>query len=65
VLERVSWWAEVLTVPCVGYAANLDEVAALVQAGTDFVAIGENIWCDPQGIAGAVGALQRIAEPVR
>ena len=33
-----------LTIPCVGYAASLDEVAALAQAGADFVAIGENVW---------------------
>ena len=42
--ERVAWWAEVLTIPCVGYAASLDEVEALARAGADFVAIGESIW---------------------
>jgi thiamine-phosphate pyrophosphorylase len=44
VLERVSWWAETLTIPCVGYAATLDEVEALARAGADFVAIGEPLW---------------------
>src|SRR3954471_11062141 len=33
VLERVSWWAEVLTIPCVGYAASLDEAEALARTG--------------------------------
>lgn len=46
VLERVVWWAEIFQVPCVGYADNVDEVAALVNAGADFVAIGESLWRD-------------------
>ena len=46
VLERVAWWAEVFEAPCVGAAAALDEVEALVQAGADFVAIEEAIWRD-------------------
>src|SRR3954471_3052786 len=54
VLERVTWWAETLTIPCVGYAASLDEVEALAQAGADFVAIGEALW---RGGAGAVEAV--------
>jgi thiamine-phosphate pyrophosphorylase len=66
VLERVSWWADVLTIPCVGYAANLDEVAALAQAGADFVAVHETIWRDTHKLAAALDALnQRVAEPAR
>jgi thiamine-phosphate pyrophosphorylase len=49
--ERVSWWAEVFEAPCVGYAASDDEVAALVKAGADFVALGDWLWRDPQAIA--------------
>ena len=44
VLERIAWWAELFEPPCVGYAANLDEVGALAQAGADFVALGDWIW---------------------
>ena len=33
VLERVVWWAEIFQVPCVGYAADVDEVAALAARG--------------------------------
>jgi thiamine-phosphate pyrophosphorylase len=59
VLERVAWWAETLTIPCVGYAASLDEVEALAQAGADFVAIGESLW---QGGATAIHAVtQRLS----
>jgi thiamine-phosphate pyrophosphorylase len=37
--ERVAWWAELFEPPCVGFAADLDEAAALAAAGADFVAI--------------------------
>ncbi len=66
VQERVAWWSEVLTIPCVGYAANLDETAALAQAGADFVALDENIWRDARKLSAAVDALtRRVAEPAR
>jgi len=44
--ERVAWWAEVFEAPCVAYADAPDEVAPLVAAGADFVALGEWIWAD-------------------
>lgn len=47
IAERVAWWAEVFESPCVGYAAAIDEVAPLVAAGADFIALGEWIWRDP------------------
>jgi thiamine-phosphate pyrophosphorylase len=68
VLERVAWWSETLTIPCVGYAADLDEVDALVRAGADFVAIGEDIWRGAHGAAAAIAAVtQRLSamEPAR
>jgi thiamine-phosphate pyrophosphorylase len=64
VLERVAWWAEIFQVPCVGYAESVDEVAALVDAGADFVAVGETIWRDRKAFKAAVERLT-IAEPVR
>ena len=54
--ERVAWWAEVFELPCVGYAASLDEVVALVAAGADFVALGDYIWLEPQRVAAQVAA---------
>lgn len=58
ILERVSWWAEVFEAPCVAYAASIDEVAPLVEAGADFIAVGHEagdwIWRDP---ATAIAAL--------
>jgi thiamine-phosphate pyrophosphorylase len=62
--ERVAWWAEVFEIPCVGYAASLDEVAALARAGADFVALGDFIWREPQQISSHVAAAaQRLSLP--
>ncbi len=52
--ERVAWWAEVFEAPCVGYAAALSEVAPLVKAGADFVALGDWLWRDPHSIVAAM-----------
>ena len=58
-LERVAWWADVFTVPCVAQARDVAQVAALAQAGADFVALGEACWREPaQAIAAAERALQ-------
>ncbi len=54
VLERVEWWSEVFEAPCVGYAASLDEVAALATAGADFVAVGALAFDDPRGVGAAL-----------
>ncbi|HEX4411132.1 MAG TPA: thiamine phosphate synthase [Xanthobacteraceae bacterium] len=56
VQERLEWWAGLVEIPCVGYAANLDEVTALVQTGAEFVALGEWIWTEPQGATAVVAA---------
>jgi thiamine-phosphate pyrophosphorylase len=46
-LERVEWWAEIFEPPCVGYAASLEDIAPLADAGADFVALGDAIWSAP------------------
>lgn len=48
ILERVSWWAEVFQVPCVGFATSLDEAERLAAAGADFIALGELVFDDPR-----------------
>jgi thiamine-phosphate pyrophosphorylase len=63
--DRVKWWADLVEVPCIGYAGEADEVAVLAQAGADFVALGDWIWTHPQGAAAAVTmAASALAEPV-
>ncbi len=57
-LERVDWWAEIFETPCVAYAHRLEDVAALAEAGADFVALGEAVWSAPDP-AEAVKAAMR------
>jgi thiamine-phosphate pyrophosphorylase len=57
--ERIRWWAELFEVPCVGYASTLQEVAPLVAAGADFVALGDFLWRDTLAIAATIDAATR------
>jgi thiamine-phosphate pyrophosphorylase len=64
--ERLTWWAELFEVPCVGYAASKDEVPPLSRTGADFIALGDWIWSQPEGAAEAVAAANAImSEAVR
>jgi thiamine-phosphate pyrophosphorylase len=60
VQERLEWWAELIELPCVGYAASIDEIEALARTGADFIALGEWIWTEPEGAAQAVKAAAEI-----
>jgi thiamine-phosphate pyrophosphorylase len=63
--ERLVWWADLLEIPCVGYAGHPDEVAAIARTGVDFVALGEWIWTEPGGAAAAIAAAaENLAAPV-
>ena len=59
IIERVSWWAEVFEVPCVGFAVEAAEVERLADAGADFVAVGDFIWEDRRGAAAALADAMR------
>ena len=61
--ESVAWWAEVFEIPCVGYAGSPDEVAPLVKAGADFVALGDWLWRDPQHLVAAAARDLKLPEP--
>lgn len=58
--ERLAWWAELFQPPCVGYAANADEIRPLAQAGADFIALGDWIWTEPDGGEAMVAAAAQI-----
>ena len=53
-LERIAWWAEIFNVPCVAFAASLDEVRPLAKAGADFVALSDAVWAHEGGPGVAV-----------
>ena len=63
VQERLEWWAELFQPPCVGYAASLDEVGRLAQAGADFVALGDWVWTNEQAPAIVAAAAGRLVQP--
>lgn len=64
-LDQVRWWAEIFNVPCVGFAQTLQDVRKMVEAGADFVALGDAVWADPRGSAAAVAEAQGfLAEAV-
>jgi thiamine-phosphate pyrophosphorylase len=51
IAERTAWWTEVFEVPCVGYAASLEEVTELARARAEFIAVGDLVFADPRGPA--------------
>jgi thiamine-phosphate pyrophosphorylase len=63
--DRIKWWADLVEVPCIGYAGSADEVPVLAQAGADFVALGDWIWTEGATAAAAAvaAAMQALAEP--
>ena len=63
-LDRVAWWAEVFEIPCVGFAASVEETEQLAAAGADFVALGDAVFGDARGPAVAMAeAARRLAAP--
>src|SRR5580704_10801316 len=66
VQEHLEWWADLLEIPCVAYAAELGGVSALARTGADFIALGDWIWTHPQGAPAAIAAAaESLGEPVR
>jgi len=65
-LERLQWWAEIFTTPCVGLAETLDAVAPIGATGADFVAFGDFVWAHASGAQDGVrqAALRLPAEAV-
>lgn len=58
--DILTWWSSLMEVPCVAIggitAANL---APLVHAGADFLAIASGVWAHPGGPAAGVEAVNR------
>jgi thiamine-phosphate pyrophosphorylase len=52
--ERLTWWAELVEVPCIGYAATPAEIRLLAETGADFVALGAWIWTQTGGAEAAI-----------
>lgn len=51
----LSWWAELMVVPCVAIGGiTIENARDLVEAGADFLAVSSGVWDHPQGAAAAV-----------
>ena len=59
-LDLTRWWAEIFNVPCVAYAAALDDVWPLVEAGAEFIALGDVVWADPRGPEAVLRSLEGV-----
>jgi thiamine-phosphate pyrophosphorylase len=65
VLGRVAWWAELFEVPCVAYAASVEEAGPLAAGGADFIALGDWAWAgEPAAAVKAAAAAIKPAEEV-
>src|ERR1700719_4648460 len=45
--DRVKWWADLVEVPCIGYAGETDESRLLAQGRGGFVAPCGLVWTEP------------------
>jgi thiamine-phosphate pyrophosphorylase len=64
--DRIAWASELFELPCVAFANRAEEIAPLVAAGADFIAL-DYVWRDPHGAAAAVADASqylRLPEPV-
>jgi thiamine-phosphate pyrophosphorylase len=60
--EILSWWQEVMEVPCVAIGGiNPDNGEALIRAGADFLAVSAGVWQWPKGPESASAAFAEMA----
>ena len=57
----LGWWSRLFEIPCVAIGGITPaNVAPLVEAGADFLAVCGAVWSHPQGPAAAVAAFQEV-----
>jgi thiamine-phosphate pyrophosphorylase len=60
--EILSWWQEVMEVPCVAIGGiNPDNGEDLIRAGADFLAVSGGVWNWPKGPEAASAAFAEMA----
>lgn len=61
--EILSWWSQLMTVPCVAVGGiTLANAPPLIAAGADFLAVCAGVWEHGEGPAAAVRAFVRLFE---
>jgi thiamine-phosphate pyrophosphorylase len=59
--EILSWWSELMVVPCVAIGGiTVENAPPLTEAGADFLAVSGGVWSYPQGPATAVRAFNAL-----
>lgn len=60
-LEILTWWQGLAELPCVAIGGvTVENAAALVEAGADFIAVSSGVWAHPEGPAAAVKGFTEI-----
>lgn len=63
--ETITWWAELMEVPCIAWGGiTLETAPPLVEAGADFLMVGQAIWTAPKGPKAAVAAFHRLLREI-
>ena len=61
--ELLTWWQDIMQAPCVAIGGiTVENAAALVEAGADFLAVSGGVWNHSQGPAQAVRRFNDIFE---
>jgi len=59
--EILSWWSELMVVPCVAIGGiTVENARPLIDAGADFLAVSSGVWDHPDGPAAAVKAFNAL-----
>jgi thiamine-phosphate pyrophosphorylase len=57
-VELLTWWSELMELPCVAIGGiTAENCAPLLQAGADFLAVIAAVWNHPEGAAAGVRAM--------
>lgn len=60
-LAILTWWSELMTVPCVAIGGiTLANAAPVIEAGADFLAVSAGVWEHPEGPAAAVARFNQL-----
>jgi len=61
--EMLSWWQEMVEVPCVAIGGiNPSNAAELIAAGADFIAVSSGVWQHKTGPADAASQLYALCQ---
>ena len=60
-LDLLTWWSELMVVPCVAIGGiTVENCGPLIAAGADFLAVAAGVWDYPTGPAAAVKAFNTL-----